>query len=323
MTAPVRWAILGTAGIARGAFLPALAEAGGIAQLVAGRDRQRSQEFAQATGIAAGVEGYAAALADPLVDAVYIALPNSLHAEWTIAALAAGKTVLCEKPLCVSASEAASVLAVAAAADVPLWEAFVFPFQPQFLRVRELLAEGAIGELREISSGYHFRVSRADDIRMSRTLGGGAFADVGCYPLRLAQLLFDAAPTRVQASAVRESAGGVEVDAAALLDYSDGRRLTLTCGFRRDTDTGTRLMGTRGVIELTNPFHPKPFDTVTIRRNGLEPIVERPTFDTYPFTAALRHVGSVVRGEVAPIHLAIADSYPTAETLDRLREHSS
>ncbi len=186
----IRWGIIGTANIARAAFLPALRAAGGIAAAVAGRDLARAQEYALAHGVERAVRGYQALIDDPDVDVLYIALPNSLHAEWTIRALQAGKPVLCEKPLCGTLADTERVLSVARQTGTLLWEAFVFPFNEYMRRIRSLIADGAIGELREIQSDFHFRVSRPDNIRMSAELQGGALRDVGCYPVRLAQEFF-------------------------------------------------------------------------------------------------------------------------------------
>lgn len=189
-TGAVRWGIIGTANIARAAFLPGLRQAGGVAAAVAGRDAGRTGQYARDHGIERAITGYQNVIDDPAVDALYIPLPNSLHAEWTIAALRAGKPVLCEKPLCGSLAETEHVLAVAAETGTPLWEAFVFPFHDQFARVTALIADGAIGDLREVQSNFHFSVGRPDNIRLSRDLDGGALNDVGCYPVRLALELF-------------------------------------------------------------------------------------------------------------------------------------
>jgi predicted dehydrogenase len=179
-TGPVRWGIIGTARIARTAFLPGLREAGGVAAAVAGRDQQRAELFARENGVERAVAGYQRLIDDPAVDALYIPLPNALHAEWTISALRAGKPVLCEKPLCATLAETERVLAVAGETGTLLWEAFVFPFRDQFSRLTGLLAGGEIGDLREIQSSFHFQLSRGDDIRLSSELGGGALNDVGC-----------------------------------------------------------------------------------------------------------------------------------------------
>ena len=315
----VRWGIIGTASIARGQFLPGLREAGGgRAAMVAGRELARAEAFAAEHGVDRGVEGYAAVTESPDIDAVYVAVPNSLHAEWTTRALRAGKAVLSEKPLCVGSAQTAEVLEVARATPgALLWEAFVFPFQAQHRRLTGLLAEGAIGEPAEIISAFHFRPARPGDIRFSAGLGGGALADVGCYPIRLAHELFGAADDDL-ATGSAEVYGEVEVDAAGLVPYGS-RRLLLSSGFRRSYDTFTRVLGSQGQVHLTNPFHPGPADTLTLHRPGADAIAEHPTTDARSFTAALRHIHAALRGEAAPEHLAQDSALATARTLEAVK----
>ncbi|PKW26585.1 Gfo/Idh/MocA family protein [Phycicoccus duodecadis] len=309
----LRWGVLGTANIARAQFLPAVRETGQRAVLVGGRDRDATAEFARAHGVERSVGGYAAVLEDPEVDAVYVPLPNPLHAEWTVAALRAGKAVLCEKPLCLDPPQVEQVLAVAEAAEQPLWEAFVFPFQAQHARLVELLTEGAIGDLREIVGSFHFEVSRPDDIRLSRETGGGALADVGCYPMRLAHELFQGTAESATATAVLGEQ--VEVDVSAVLSYPDDRRLLLTCGFRRSYDTTTVLLGTEGSLRLDNPYHPGRGTVLEVRRRGADPVLEKPTQDTRSFSAALRHIAAVLAGEQAPAHTALESALPVGRAL--------
>ncbi|HMH93207.1 MAG TPA: Gfo/Idh/MocA family oxidoreductase [Streptosporangiaceae bacterium] len=317
----VRWGIVGPANIARAQFLPGLREAGGgRAALVASRDLARAQAFAAKNGVERGVADYAAVAESPDIDAVYVALPNSLHAEWTIRALQAGKAVLCEKPLCVGSAQTAQVLdAAAAVPGARLWEAFVFPFQAQHRRLVSLLADGAVGDLAEIISAFHFRLTRPGNIRFSAALGGGALADVGCYPIRLGHELFgpDPAATAV-GSAVVPAGGEVEADAAAIVT-SGTRRLVLTCGFGRSVDTFTQVLGDHGQIHLANPFHPGPADPLTLLRPGAEPVVEHPTTDERSFTAALRHIHAVLRGEAEPEHTAAESALATAATLEAVQ----
>jgi predicted dehydrogenase len=315
----IRWGIIGTANIARAQFLPGLREAGGgRAALVASRDAARAQAWAAEHGVGRGVAGYAAVAESPDIDAVYVAVPNALHADWAARALQAGKAVLCEKPLCVGSAQTAALLAAAAAVPgARLWEAFVFPFQAQHRRLARLLADGAIGEVAEIISAFHFRASRAGDIRFSAALGGGCLADVGCYPIRLAHELFGPGPAQVAAgSAVTE--GEVEVDAAGIVVHGT-RRLLLTCGFQRSYDAFTQVLGDQGQLRLTNPFHPGPADTLTVLRPREEAVVEHPTTDAHSFTAALRHIHAVLRGEAAPEHTAAGSALATARTLEDLQ----
>lgn len=315
----VRWGILGAASIARGQFMPGLRETGdGTAAVVASRDLARARAFADAEGVERAVDDYRALLADDTIDAVYIPLPNSLHAEWTIQALNAGKHILCEKPLCARLQDTERVVAAARAhPEAPLWEAFVFPFQAQHARVVELLAEGVIGELREIDSAFHFGLHATEDIRLSADLGGGALADVGCYPIRLAHELLG--PVDGPMSLYARIDGEVEVDASAIVAHGD-QRLVLTCGFGRPFDTFSRLLGDEGRLHVTNPFHPKPDDRLEIHRPGADPVVEHPTRDERSFTAALRHIHAVVRGEDEPRHLALDSAVSTATTLARLQD---
>jgi predicted dehydrogenase len=318
MTESVHWGIVGTAKIARTLFLPSLREAGGDPAAVAGRDRDRTSQWAADNGIGRAVVGYENLVEDPGIDALYIPLPNALHGEWTIRALRAGKAVLCEKPLTGSVAGTKQVLAVAEATGTPLWEAFAFPFHDQMARLRGLLADGVIGELEEIQSDFHFLMSNpAGNIRMSADLAGGALLDVGCYPVRLARDLFGAEPHGAWAQA--ESDAGVDVTTWGCLDFPGGRHLYFSCGFRQADDRFTRLLGTGGQINITDPFHPTADDTFEVRVAGQEPV-------THPgagpnrcsFTPLIEHIQAVVTGAEKPRLLAIDTALGSAQALQDL-----
>jgi len=315
----LRWGIVGTANIARGQFLPAVRAAGGTAAAVAGRDLGRAQAWASQHGVDRAVEGYQALIDDPGIDALYIPLPNSLHAEWTIKALRAGKPVLCEKPLCGTLAEVEQVLAVAEETGTLLWEAFVFPFHPQFAAVQKLLADGAIGDLLEIQSDFHFMVSNPANIRLIKDLDGGALNDVGCYPVRIALELFGAGHTDAWATAVW---GGhdVDVDTQGSLGFPGGRRLLLTCGMRRAYDAFTRLLGTEGQIQLTNPFHPGTGDSYTVLAAGEPPRTLDAGAAEPSFTGMVRHIQNVLLGGEAPRQLARETSLASARALHDLHQ---
>jgi predicted dehydrogenase len=295
--------------------MPALREVGsGDAEVIGSRDTARARSFAASHGIARGVGGYQSVLNHPGVDAVYVALPNSLHAEWTIAALRAGLSVLCEKPLCVSVPETELVLKEAAGAL--LWEAFVFLFHEQTHRVQDLISQGAIGEPREILSSFHFPLDRQDDIRLSRELAGGALRDVGCYPIRLARLIFEADPQTAWATAAYGDSG-VDVELAGALHFSGDRRLLMTCGFRRPLDTFTRIIGDRAELRLTNPFNPIHGDTVELVSQAGHAL-ESPTEHRHPFAPALDHIHRTIRGQESAQHLAVAEARGNAQAIDWL-----
>ena len=316
----VRWGILGTAGIAESAFLPALRETGdGVAVSVGSRDLDRARTWAEAQSVERGVQGYDAVIADPDVEAVYIPLPNGLHADWTIAALEAGKTVFCEKPLCGTVEETERVLAAARSSPGSLWEAFVFPFHDQMDRVREMLAGGAIGEVREIQSRFHFVLDDPNDIRFFADLAGGSIQDVGCYPIRLARLLFDAEPDLERAIADAEwTPDGADTELWGALVFPGDRRLVFSCGFRSGYDTFTRVLGTEGEIRMTGPFHPDADDEMVVIRDGQMERQPATTTGEMSFTPAIRHIHRVIRGLEEPRHLAVDEAMGNATAIAAL-----
>jgi predicted dehydrogenase len=310
MSDSVRWGILGTAKIARDLFLPSVREAGGEPAAVAGRDENRVAQWAADNGIGRAITGYQELVDDAAIDALYIPLPNALHAEWTIRALLAGKPVLCEKPLTGSVAQTERVLAVARDTGTPLWEAFAFPFHDQMARLRSILAGGTIGELREIQSDFHFLMSDPEtNIRMSTELAGGALLDVGCYPVRLARDLF----------AAEHEAGGVDRVSWGVLNFPGRRHLYLSCGFARASDTFTRLLGTGGQIHITNPFHPRAWDTFAVWPDGRDPVTYQGSGpNRESFTPLIQHIQAVIRGDDEPRLLAVDTSLGSARALQDL-----
>ena len=313
----VRWGILGTANIARAQFLPGLREAGGTAAAVAGRDADRAERYARDNGIDRAVCGYQNLIDDPGIDALYIPLPNSLHAGWTLRALAAGKPVLCEKPLCGNLGDTLRVLDAARQSGTLLWEAFVFPFHRQIARIHDLVADGAIGELMEIKSNFHFQLSNPGNIRYSRELEGGALNDVGCYPVRLATEFFGV-PHQAAWAGATWGGDGVDVDTWGVLEYPGGRRLHLSCGLGRGYDTYSSLEGIAGRIVVSNPFHPGRADTYQVIAPRAEPVSQPATTGEASFTAAIRHINAVLADEDEPRLLAVDTALPTAQALHDL-----
>jgi len=317
MGGEVGWGILGTAHIAESSFLPGLREAGGGRPLaVASRRRDAAEAFAAAHGVERAVEGYDALLADPSIEAVYVPLPNSAHRTWADAALRAGKAVFCEKPLCGTVEDTEALLQTARETGGLLWEAFVFPFHQQMERVQRLLADGAIGELREIQSSFHFLLENPANIRMSAELQGGSLQDVGCYPIRLARFLFGDEPTGGSATAVFGGTG-VDEEMVGRLTFPGDRWLLFSCGFRRAYDCFTRLQGTGGQIHMTNPCHPGIGDTIEVVVDDER--ASRPAaVDDHSFTAALRHVNAAIRGDEPPRHLAVDEALGNAAAIELL-----
>ena len=309
----VRWGVLGTAKIAARAFLPALAAAGGSAVRVGSRSPERGRAWAAEHGVArAG--SYESVVEAAEVDAVYVALPNEQHVPWAAAAARAGKAVLCEKPLALQPEQVRPLLDIAPGALI--WEAFVFPFHPQTERILRLLGED-LGPPREIQSEFHFRLGRAADIRLDPEHGGGALHDVGCYPIRLARLLFGSEPQRAAGSAWWTETG-VDLETAAVVDFPAQRRLVLSAGMRRTVSTRTRVCSEDGHLLVTNPFHPTPGDGMELRRaDGTVrtwPVREHGT----AFEFAIRHIHDVLRGKGRPRY-SVADASGQAAALHLVR----
>jgi xylose dehydrogenase (NAD/NADP) len=309
-----RWGVLGTANIAANAFLPAMREAGGRAVVVGSRTPERGAAWAAANQVERAA-GYQEVLDDPEVDAVYIALPNDQHTAWAARAVTAGKLVLCEKPMALDAAQAGELLA-GVAHDALLWESFVFPFHPQTAQIAGLIADGRLGTVTEIVSEFHFQVGQAGNIRLQAERGGGAIYDVGCYPVRLARLLFGSEPVAAAGSSNLD--GGVDVDSAAVVDFPADRRLLLSVGLHRAASTFSRIIGTDSELRLGNPFHPRASDTVELWTAG-ERVQTWPTAAGSAFKHAIDHLQQVLAGTAAPIHQATIDALPQAVALDLVR----
>lgn len=314
-TAPVRWAVLGTANIAAHAFLPAMRAAGDIATVVGSRNPARATEWATANEVGR-VASYQQAIDADDADAIYVALPNEQHVEWAARAAATGKAVLCEKPLGLDSAQVESLLD--RVGDARLWEAFVFPFHPQTELLEELsAADGPLGGVREIVSEFHFRVTRPENIRWAAEHGGGALFDVGCYAIRLARLLFGSEPVGAAARAFA-APSGVDAEFAAVLDFPADQRLIFSAGMRRPPSTYTRIVGNAAELRVSNPYHPRETDTVELWQDG--ECRQRWSADpAAAFQHAAQHIADVVRGDAAPRHLAAEDARGNAAALDMAR----
>jgi xylose dehydrogenase (NAD/NADP) len=229
---PLRFGILGTAHIARSFVRGVSASRRVVVSAVASRDADKARTFAKDFEIARHFGSYEALLADRDIDAVYVPLPNSLHAEWSIAAVRAGKHVLCEKPLSATAAEARAMFDAARRHGVQLVEGYPYRAQPQTLKLRELLDRGIIGDIRLIQAAFGFTLPASDNIRLDPAMAGGALMDVGVYPLSLARMIAGTRPTRVHA--VAQWAGGVDRTLAATLQFASGLLAQIDCSF----DTG-------------------------------------------------------------------------------------
>jgi D-xylose 1-dehydrogenase (NADP+, D-xylono-1,5-lactone-forming) len=254
--APLHWGVLSTANIGRRAVLPAIQRsASSVLRAVASRDLAAAQAFATELAIPQVYGSYADLLADPMIEAVYIPLPNSLHHLWAIRAAEAGKHILCEKPLALSAEACLEMADAAQRHGVLLMEAFMYRFHPQMLRVAELLQTGVIGTPQLIRASFSFCISSPTNIRLQPELGGGALLDVGCYCVNVSRTLFGAEPVEVQAYA-RWSDQGVDTQLVGSLRFADGRVAQIDCALDLDRREHYEVVGPEGSIVVPIAFVP-------------------------------------------------------------------
>jgi xylose dehydrogenase (NAD/NADP) len=252
----LRWGVLGTAGIARSEVAPAIqASSNGRVTALAGRDPKRNAEFARAFAIKDVFGSYKALLDSPDVDAVYIPLPNSLHAEWAMKAADAGKPVLCEKPLALNAAEGRRVVEHFARKNVPLMEGFMYRFHPQNVHALKLARDGAIGDVREVRAhlSVDIMADAAGNVRFDKALGGGSLLDMGCYTVSTARR-FLGEPIAALASFDIDPKTGVDLSAAAILEFPGGRTALVSSSFKASGQGLYQVIGTEGAIDVPRAF---------------------------------------------------------------------
>ena len=307
----LRWGLLGTARINR-ALIPAI-RASARSQLVgvASRSADRASAYAAEWGIGSSYGSYEAMLADPAIDVVYIPLPNHLHVEWTLNAIAAGKHVLCEKPLALVAADVDRIAAAGNARGVTVAEAFMYRHHPLTARVVSLVRDGAIGPLRAIRGTFTFVLSRPNDVRLVPEWGGGSLWDVGCYPVSYARLLTGTEPVSVTAQAVWHEAG-IDMAMAATLLFPHGVIAAVDCGFGAHFRTSIEVAGADAVMTIDTPFKPGAAAGIRLVRGEVEETIVVPGESLY--------LGEVQDLEAAaldgrPPRVTLADSRGTVATL--------
>jgi predicted dehydrogenase len=258
MSDKLRWGVLSTAKIGVKKVLPAmqLGQHTTVAA-IASRDLAKARQVAATLGIPKAYGSYEELLADPDIDAVYIPLPNHLHVPWTIKAAEAGKHVLCEKPIALTVAEAKTLLDVRARTGVKIGEAFMIRSFHQWLRLRELINAGHIGELRSVTGFFSYFNVAPSNIRNHVEMGGGAIYDIGCYPIHASRYAFADEPTRVVACIDRDPEMRIDRLASAILEFPSGQAI-FTCSTQLIPHQRMNFLGTLGRIELEIPFNPPP-----------------------------------------------------------------
>jgi predicted dehydrogenase len=274
---------------------------------VGSRDRARAEAYAREWGIERAHGSYADLLADPDVDAVYIALPNVLHHPWTMRALAAGKHVLCEKPYTRRPEQVEEAFDLAERAGLVLMEGFMWRHSPQTRKLIELLPE--IGELRAIRATFTFVLAGAENVRFDQALGGGALLDVGCYCVSGARLLAGAEPERVYAES-RTGPTGIDLAFTGVLRFPGEVLAEFTCGFAGGPHASLEAIGSDGSILVPRPWTAQTGVVLLRGEEARAPVIS-------PYLAELENFAAAIAGEAEPL-LGRADALGQARTLDAL-----
>ena len=298
----LRWGLLSTARINR-RLIPAI-RAAERSELVAvaSRDLEHTRAYAAEWQIPRALGSYEALLADPEVDAVYISLPNSLHVEWTVAAAQAGKHVLCEKPLATSVAGCDQVIAAAAAAGVVVAEASMHLYHPLMHKARELVRDGALGEMALVRGAFSFPLDRPHDVRLSPELGGGSLWDVGSYPVSLIRWLAGE-PSEVFGWQ-QLMPGGVDGTFAGLLRYESGLLGAFDCGFCGQYRLQAEVVGREAVLTLEHPYAIEPESHLVLRRGFAEEKLALPPADPYQCEVEAL-TAAVMDGKPLPVPLSL------------------
>jgi predicted dehydrogenase len=322
MANKVRWGVLSTAGIGVKKVLPAMKKGERVElAAIASRDLHKAEETARALGIPKAYGSYEELLADPQIEAVYNPLPNQLHVPWTIRAAEAGKHVLCEKPLSMTVAEAKSLLTVQQRTGVIIAEAFMVRTHPQWLRTRELIASGRIGQLRSIQGFFSYFNTDPKNIRNIAECGGGALMDIGCYPINTSRFLFGEEPKRVSALLEKDPVMHVDRLTSAMLEFPSGHAL-FTCSTQLVPYQRMQILGTKGRIEIEVPFNaPNDRPCRILIDDGRDLVGGGITVETFPVCDQYTIQGDVFSQAIregTPVPVSLPDAIKNMAVIDAI-----
>jgi predicted dehydrogenase len=296
----VKWGVLGVASIATRKVIPGM-QRGARSEItaIASRDKKKAEEAAGKLGIAKAYGSYEELLRDGEVEAIYNPLPNHLHVPWSIKAAEAGKHVLCEKPISLNVAEAKTLLAARERSGVKMGEAFMVKTHPQWLRTKEIIRSGGIGELRSAMCVFSYFNRNPTNVRNKVEWGGGGLLDIGCYPITMSRFIFAEEPTRLAGVLERDPDFGTDRLASAILEFSAGRQSVFSCGTQTAFYQRMHFLGTTGRVEIEIPWNApndRPCRIFVGDATGGEPKVEEfPVCDQY--TIQGDEFSRAIRGE--------------------------
>jgi predicted dehydrogenase len=314
---PLRWGVLGAAGIATRKVIPGMRRSRhSVVAAIASRDGTRAAATAAELGIERAYGSYDELLADDSIDVIYIPLPNHLHVPWSIRAADAGRHVLCEKPIGLSAAQARELRSARDRNGVVIGEAFMVRTHPQWIAVQQMVRDGRIGELRLFTCHFSYAKTDPGNIRNRVDYGGGALLDIGCYPVNLARWLFDDEPATVQAAIETDPVLAVDRLVSGTLTFDAGQA-TFTCATQLAPAQRVTLFGTAGRIEVEVPFNAPPDAACRIHVDGDRGthVVELLPADQYALQADAFSLAALGR---APVPVSLEDAIANMTVIDAL-----
>jgi predicted dehydrogenase len=297
--------------------LPAIVASPGARLVAVASERAAAGPDGAAVGAERAYRSYARVLDDADVEAVYVPLPNSLHREWVERAAAAGKHVLCEKPLAPTAADAEAMAAACQAAGVTLLEAYMTPFHPRAAAVDALVASGRLGDLRFARAVFTGVLSRPDDHRWRPEMGGGALLDLGVYCVAPLIAAAGRAPVRVEAAAAR-AASGVDTSFSGWLDFGGGLAASFECSFDAPERQSLEIVGSEGAVLVERAHTPGLEDVAFTLRSRDGGGAEIRAGGADPYLGMIEHFHALVRTGIPP-RRSVADAITVLSVLDRLR----
>jgi len=318
----VRWGIISTAAIGVAKVIPAMQQ-GTYCEIVGigSRDLERARAAAAQLGIPRAYGSYEDLLADPDIEAIYNPLPNHLHVPWSIKALEAGKHVLCEKPVSMTAAEAEQFLEAAARyPELKVMEAFMYRHHPQWRKAKQLVVEGEIGELRTIQTFFSYYLVDPDNVRNMADIGGGGLMDIGCYCISLSRFIFDAEPKRVASTIEYDPVFGTDRLASAVMDFGSGTA-TWTCATQLTPSQRVSIYGTEGRVEIEIPFNAPPDRPCRMwhERDGQIQEIVLEICDQYTIQGDLFSLAVI---DDTPVPTPLADAVANMKVIEAVRDAS-
>jgi len=320
----IKWGILGCANIARKAVIPGILGADNSElYAVSSRSQDKAKKFADDFGAAVYYNNYDKLLADEKVEAVYIPLPNGLHKEWVIKAAEAGKHILCEKPLSgKNKKEAEAMFAAAKKNKVKLMEAFMYRFQPFVIRLKEMIDQGIIGEIKEIKSNFAFDIThRKDDIRLNADLDGGALNDIGCYTVNVSRYLMGEMPKKVANFFQKKTTEGVDLSGSGTLYFTGGRFASVYYSINSYNEQDLEVIGTEGIIRIPDFFSWKEDNYFLIEKNGEVEKMAAETGPQYQLEVEA-FAEAVIKDKEVPLKVEV-ETYANLEVMDAMRKSAA